>query len=97
MQIIGPDPEPTVTLNRAIDRNPLADVSAEKLSSKTFGKRQLTSDTAARPQIALISREENFDFATHLTEYKYDDSAGTGVTIYIIDSGANPDHPVCAP
>jgi len=44
----------------------------------------------ARDDLKLISRARGVE----LPGYAYDSRGGQGITVYVIDTGINPDHPV---
>jgi subtilisin family serine protease len=53
---------------------------------------RLQSD--APPELRVISQPEGVPLNS-LPFYAYNSVAGGGVTVYVVDSGANTQHPVC--
>jgi hypothetical protein len=51
---------------------------------------------AAPTELVVVSQPKAFS-ADELTDYFFDESSGEDVTIYILDSGLNTDHPVRTP
>lgn len=47
-----------------------------------------------QPWLKSISQPKQNEDITQYTTYKYDDKAGVGTTIYVVDTGANPNHVV---
>lgn len=63
-------------------------------SKQRVRKRDTTFQAGAPPDLRFISEPKGPDLSVDDTdEYLYDDSAGEGVIVYVIDSGANPDNP----
>ena len=46
----------------------------------------------AQPDLIFISQDENHKLED-LDTYYYEEEAGSGITVYLIDTGANPSHP----
>ena len=51
-----------------------------------------TGQANAQPDLRFISEPKDSTL-TFTTDYVYDDSAGVGITVYVIDTGANPFNP----
>jgi len=49
----------------------------------------------ARDELKVISQARGAPLAG-LPGYAYDSRGGRGITVYVIDTGINPDHPVSA-
>lgn len=59
--------------------------------SRTLGPRALVTDTTGRYYLTLLSAPLDQNNPNPGTEYVHDDTSGSGITIFIIDSGANID------
>ena len=57
-------------------------------------KRKEVKQPNSRPEMKFIAQPEDIETIKDTPDYQYDDSAGEGITIYIINSGANVEHPV---
>lgn len=55
-------------------------------------ERQTTGQPNAQPDLRFIS-EPKGSTISYTTDYVFDDSAGVGITVYVIDTGANPSNP----
>ena len=55
-------------------------------------KRKTTGQPNAQPDLRFISEPKNSNLL-FTRDYIFDDSAGVGTTVYVIDTGANPAHP----
>ena len=61
--------------------------------NSTFGKRAIVHEQTALGEMLFISQPERTNLID-LDCYNFDDSAGKDVSLYLIDSGANTEHPV---
>lgn len=59
----------------------------------SLAKRAIVHERTSLGEMRFISQPENTNLGD-LDFYNFDDSAGKGVSLYIMDSGANTDHPV---
>ena len=50
----------------------------------------------ARDDLKMFSQARGARFASALPGYAYDSRGGQGITVYVIDTGVNPDVPVSA-
>lgn len=95
------DGDPTATKRRrfVLDENDQTEHLAKgrnfESSSTNMFKRDGTfiTQTDALDELKVISQAEGIPLAD-TKGYKYDDKAGEGIWIYVIDTGANKDHPV---
>ena len=63
-------------------------------SKKRLRKRDTTYQSGAPPDLRFISEPKSPDFSVDDTDsYEYDDSAGEGALVYVVDTGANIDNP----
>jgi len=59
----------------------------------SLAKRAIVHERTSLREMRFISQPENTNLGD-LDFYNFDDSAGKGVSLYLMDSGANTDHPV---
>ena len=58
------------------------------------GKRDLKKQPLSRDEMKFISQPKSIEKIKDTPDYLYDDSAGTGITIYIVNAGANMENKV---
>ncbi|KAI9722071.1 MAG: hypothetical protein M1812_002031 [Candelaria pacifica] len=66
----------------------------EEPTATSKQKRKETKQQNSRDEMKFISQPSDIPKLRDTPDYQYDDSAGKDVTIYIVNSGANFDHPV---
>ena len=71
---------------------PRAADSDETFTKLQLKKRKTTGQSNAQPDLRFISEPKNSNLL-FTTDYVFDDSAGAGITVYVIDTGANPSNP----
>ncbi len=86
-----PDIGTPLDLDESADPGP-ASHDANTTSKQRLKKRTTTSQPNAPADLRFISQPKGA-IIDDTEEYSYDDSAGEGITVYVVDSGANPDNP----
>jgi len=68
-------------------------VITEDLLENSPSKRDLVLDKNVYPELAMLSTPPGVN--SDSSDYVYDDVAGEGITIYVIDTSFNLEHIVC--
>lgn len=77
-----------------IDDLQVAYVTAECSSDCPDPTATINRQLNAAPEMVFISQQSGVSLATYQGNYLYDDSAGQGINVYIVDSGAYTNLPV---
>ena len=89
------DMDEDTTADTSTDTNYLqarATVPDDVPTKPRLEKRRTTGLPNAPPDLRFISEPKNSNLL-FTTDYIFDDSAGVGITVYVIDTGANPSNP----
>ena len=71
---------------------PRTDLREDTPTKPRLEKRRPIEQPNAQPDLRFISEPKNSNLQ-FTTDYVFDDSAGVGITVYVIDTGANPANP----
>lgn len=77
-----------------IDDLQVASVTAECTTNCPDPTQTIKRQPNAAPEMVFISQQSGVSVSTYKGNYLYDDSAGQGVNVYILDTGAYTNLPV---